>query len=199
VRKISVLSALLLAACGTAPVTTPIYHQSFTVTGSAYSGTCSGVYYRSGSEMEITVPVQCSDGRTGAIAIRTNEIGHPQLGTMTLADESVVHATFRPILGDRHAYADAANLSAPTPAYLAAIKRQRTSIVRSSAVTSSGSIYMGNCPTPDSYDSAGRRCGARSAASRAGGYTPRYYSSGRTYVRGHYRKGRYVRSHYRRR
>jgi hypothetical protein len=33
------------------------------------------------------------------------------------------------------------------------------------------SAYPGNCPTPESRDSAGRRCGKRSAASRPNGYT----------------------------
>lgn len=72
--------------------------------------------------------------------------------------------------------------------------------------------YVGNCPTPDSYDAAGRRCGGRSAASRPGGYNgygswaPTYKSSyrassgGSTFVRGYYRRnGTYVRSHTRRR
>lgn len=36
--------------------------------------------------------------------------------------------------------------------------------------TNSGG-YPGNCPTPDSLDIDGHRCGARSAASRPGGYT----------------------------
>lgn len=35
---------------------------------------------------------------------------------------------------------------------------------------SSSTSYPGNCPTDERYDSAGRRCGERSAASRPGGY-----------------------------
>lgn len=65
--------------------------------------------------------------------------------------------------------------------------------------------YTGNCPTPESIAADGSRCGARSAASRPGGYdgygswsTPNYRSGGSTYVRGHYRNGSYVRPHYRR-
>ncbi|WP_454850507.1 hypothetical protein [Rhizobium binxianense] len=68
--------------------------------------------------------------------------------------------------------------------------------------------YTGNCPTPESLDAAGHRCGARSAASRAGGYdgygswanTPSYSSGGTVNVRGYYRKdGTYVRGYTRRR
>jgi hypothetical protein len=41
-----------------------------------------------------------------------------------------------------------------------------------------GSIhnYPGNCPCPYSRDAAGRRCGNRSAWSKAGGYTPICYA-----------------------
>lgn len=37
--------------------------------------------------------------------------------------------------------------------------------------------YPGNCPCPDYADSAGRRCGGRSAWSRDGGYAPLCYRS----------------------
>lgn len=35
--------------------------------------------------------------------------------------------------------------------------------------------YAGSCACPDNYDSAGRRCGARSAYSRSGGAAPACY------------------------
>lgn len=68
--------------------------------------------------------------------------------------------------------------------------------------------YTGNCLYPDDLDAAGRRCGARSAYSRPGGYEPTYQpsysytptSTGSVQVRGYYRRdGTYVRSHSRRR
>lgn len=37
--------------------------------------------------------------------------------------------------------------------------------------------YSGNCPCPDNYDAAGRRCGGRSAYSRAGGASSLCYIS----------------------
>lgn len=39
------------------------------------------------------------------------------------------------------------------------------------------SSYSGNCRCPENTDRAGRRCGARSAHSRAGGYAPLCYPS----------------------
>lgn len=72
----------------------------------------------------------------------------------------------------------------------------------------SSGAYTGNCLYPDDLDTAGRRCGARSAYSRPGGYEPTYQpsysyspsSSGSVGVRGYYRRdGTYVRPHSRRR
>ncbi|MFE3839528.1 hypothetical protein [Pseudogemmobacter sonorensis] len=37
--------------------------------------------------------------------------------------------------------------------------------------------YPGNCPCPENRDSAGRRCGKRSAYSKPGGYVPLCYPS----------------------
>jgi hypothetical protein len=75
--------------------------------------------------------------------------------------------------------------------------------------------YSGSCACPNDLDSAGNRCGARSAASRSGGYsavcTPTqsyaykparlaFYGGGTTHVRGYFRKnGTYVRPYTRRR
>lgn len=72
--------------------------------------------------------------------------------------------------------------------------------------TQSGRIYTGNCPTPESIDAAGRRCGGRSAASRPGGYdgygswasSPGRSYGGTTYVRGHMRNGKWVNGYTRR-
>jgi predicted secreted protein len=78
--------------------------------------------------------------------------------------------------------------------------------VGSTYLGSSSRAYTGNCPTPESLDAAGHRCGARSAASRPGGYSGygTWATSARSYgtvnVRGYYRKnGTYVRSYSRRR
>jgi hypothetical protein len=37
--------------------------------------------------------------------------------------------------------------------------------------------YPGNCPCPYNTDRAGRRCGARSAYNRPGGYAPKCFAS----------------------
>jgi hypothetical protein len=44
--------------------------------------------------------------------------------------------------------------------------------VRQAVVAESIAGYPGNCPCPYNTDRAGRRCGGRSAHSRAGGYAP---------------------------
>lgn len=41
--------------------------------------------------------------------------------------------------------------------------------IRARLVAESARAYPGNCPCPENLDSAGRRCGARSAYSRTGG------------------------------
>jgi hypothetical protein len=49
--------------------------------------------------------------------------------------------------------------------------------VRQAVIAESIASYPGNCPCPYNTDRAGRRCGGRSAHSRAGGYTPTCYPS----------------------
>jgi hypothetical protein len=44
--------------------------------------------------------------------------------------------------------------------------------IRNLIVEQSMRSYPGNCPCPFNVDRAGRRCGARSAYNRAGGYAP---------------------------
>jgi hypothetical protein len=48
--------------------------------------------------------------------------------------------------------------------------------IRELIVQESIQSYPGNCPCPFNADSAGRRCGGRSAYSRAGGYAPICYA-----------------------
>jgi hypothetical protein len=47
--------------------------------------------------------------------------------------------------------------------------------VRERIVQESVAAYPGNCPCPHSVDRAGRACGARSAWSKGGGYSPICY------------------------
>lgn len=116
-----------LAGCasGMTPISEPVLVQGFTVSNAANAIQCSGTYSRSPDQTEIIVPIACQDGRTGNIAIRTQPNGHPTVATVSLVDGSVAHATFQPILGDRHAYGHSSNLKPPAPAYLAKIQRQR--------------------------------------------------------------------------
>lgn len=119
---------------------------------------------------------------------------------------SPVYAAASEPIGDRTYYPIAPTTpttTAPVPTY-GAFGRYLSPPATSHSSTSSSRVYTGNCPTPDSYDAAGRRCGARSAASRPGGYDGYgSWSSGRsyggtTYVRGHMRNGRWVSGYTRR-
>lgn len=49
--------------------------------------------------------------------------------------------------------------------------------VKQRLIRESIASYPGSCPCPYSTDRAGRRCGARSAYSRPGGYAPLCYPS----------------------
>jgi len=49
--------------------------------------------------------------------------------------------------------------------------------IRQRLIRQSIANYPGSCPCPYSVDRAGRRCGARSAYSRPGGYAPLCYPS----------------------
>lgn len=54
---------------------------------------------------------------------------------------------------------------------------QSDSAIRQKVIQASISNYPGNCPCPYNTDRAGRRCGARSAYNRPGGYAPKCYAS----------------------
>jgi hypothetical protein len=53
-----------------------------------------------------------------------------------------------------------------------AVARESDAQVRQRLIRESIASYPGNCPCPYNTDRAGRRCGARSAWNRAGGYAP---------------------------
>lgn len=61
-----------------------------------------------------------------------------------------------------------AALLAPSPA----LARETDQQVRERLIRQSIAAYPGNCPCPYNTDSAGRRCGGRSAYSRPGGRAP---------------------------
>ncbi len=170
---------------------------------------CRGNYDAFDTRPTISAPVSCSDGRYGTITVTRAPDGRSGAGSVRLADGTSGSVAFGSEAGDvltgggfgQGSYAslypaDTANTYPPAPA----------SPSRYGSYSPSR-VYTGNCPTPESIDAAGRRCGARSAASRPGGYDgygswarTSYGGGGSTYVRGYFRKnGTYVRPHYRRR
>ena len=68
---------------------------------------------------------------------------------------------------------------APTPAQrsVAAPNSRQVQDARTEIIQQSIASYSGSCPCPYNTDRAGRRCGARSAWSRPGGYRPMCYDS----------------------
>lgn len=196
----------------------------FEVASPAGDVSCSGNYDALDTRPVITAPVRCSDGRYGTIEVLRAPDGMSGSGHVRLADgtagnvafgraaATVISATSSYPAAPAPALASAPIDNAPSP--LAALSTNNSSAAPTSAsygvgtgVPSSGRIYNGNCPTPESLDAAGRRCGLRSAASRPGGYdgygswaTPVRSYGGSVYVRGYYRKnGTYVRGYSRRR
>lgn len=175
--------------------------------------TCSGTYDALDTSPTISVPVTCSDGRYAKAIVTRSPDGRSGYGNAVLSDGTIAVVAFGNRAGD--VLATTPMPATATPSGTTAVEATPTTTTSGDPVyastshggggTSSGGSYTGNCPTPDSLDSAGRRCGARSAASRPGGYdgysasTMPSYSSGSTYVRGHYRKGRWVSGYYRRR
>ena len=49
--------------------------------------------------------------------------------------------------------------------------------IKQAIIKESIDSYPGNCPCPYNTDRAGRRCGARSAYNRPGGYAPKCFAS----------------------
>ncbi len=196
---------LLLSACGstTLPASVSLPDGKMlvgTTTASLSAGTfevaaadnsleCSGNYDQYSTARILTAPFTCSDGRTGVMSVLRTPDLRAGTGNATLSDGTQARVSFGRLAG----------------ATYAALSTDPTSALASTLPSSR--VYTGNCPTPDSLDAAGNRCGARSAASRPGGYdgygrwerTPTN-SGGSIRVRGYYRKdGTYVRPHTRRR
>lgn len=58
-----------------------------------------------------------------------------------------------------------------------AAQGQSDAQIKQRLIRESIASYSGSCPCPYNVDRAGRRCGARSAYSRPGGYAPICYAS----------------------
>ncbi|QAS80173.1 hypothetical protein CO657_19780 [Rhizobium acidisoli] len=226
---LAVLAALALAGCGTVTLPAAVKMNDgqalMGTTTAAISGgifqvstpngdiSCSGNYDALDTRPMISAPVRCSDGRYGTINVLRSPDGMSGTGTVSLADGSKGNLAFGRAaptvltsVNDDFPAAPA-SLASVSPGSGMAGGSATPAYAGSSVYSPSTRVYTGNCPMPESLDAAGRRCGARSAASRPGGYdgysswarpTPSY--GGSVYVRGYYRKnGTYVRGYTRRR
>jgi hypothetical protein len=61
-------------------------------------------------------------------------------------------------------------------AFQPALARESDAQIRQAIIRESLASYPGSCPCPYNTDRAGRSCGARSAYSRPGGYSPKCYA-----------------------
>lgn len=168
----------------------------FEVATSNRSLICNGTYDAFDTSPSIIVPVVCTDGQSGTASITRTPNGMAGYGIATLSSGQKGVVGF----GSRAAEI----LSSPSTQAGLRYPAAPSSLSSTYGITQSALGVTGNCPTPDSIAADGKRCGARSAASRPGGftgygYTPYRSYSKSSYVRGHFRNGSYVRGHYRRR
>lgn len=191
------LPAAVRLADGTALVGTTTASMSggtFQVASPDKKITCSGTYDALDQSPTLTLPVACTNGLYGSAVITRSPDGMSGSGSVVVSDGTIAQVAFGNNAG----------------AVLAPVGTSSSAAVygNSREAASSTPTYTGNCPNADSLDSAGRRCGARSAASRPGGYngygswstSGSRSSGGSTYVRSYTRKdGTRVRGHYRRR
>ncbi len=67
-------------------------------------------------------------------------------------------------------------LTIASMAFQPALARESEAKVRQEIIRESIASYPSTCPCPYNTDRAGRSCGARSAYSRPGGYSPKCYA-----------------------
>lgn len=110
----------------------------------------------------------------GATVVVTSEDG--DWAGIALTDGSTGWVSRRYLSLTRKAVSAPSSSTAP-PTQPATAKQKaynRDQVVRA-VMARSLAGYSGRCPCPDNVDRAGRRCGGRSAYSRAGGYGPLCY------------------------
>lgn len=209
-RTTLLVAPLLLASCGTITLPAAVKMDAgevligtttaspsggtFEVASPSNTTTCSGTYNPYDTSPILEAPFKCSDGRFGNLVVSRSPNGMEGTGLVNLSDGSKGRVAFGGSAGRV--------LSEPSVGIIPAASTRLASV--SASPGSSSESYSGNCPTPESIAADGKRCGARSAASRPGGYSGYGWYSGKsysstTYVRGHYRNGSYVRGHTRRR
>jgi hypothetical protein len=160
------------------PVTASMMNGSFWMTGGA-SMACSGAY-KTTDRASIEVSIKCRDGRSGSVTLSRRADQMTGSGNYWLSDGSTGLLSFSEIGASSSAKTKQA-LQAPKSdfVYSAPEKTEASSSAASAhdVIAASRVNYPGNCPCPYDRDSAGRKCGKRSAYSRAGGYSVKCYPS----------------------
>jgi hypothetical protein len=99
-------------------------------------------------------------------------------GSYQLSDGSTGSLSFSEIGASSSVQSKQAVQAPKTDFLYSSPKKAEASISAASAadvIAASRISYPGNCPCPYDRDAAGRRCGKRSAYSRAGGYSVKCY------------------------
>jgi hypothetical protein len=140
---------------------------------SAPGFSCSGRYDTSATS-SIELPINCNDGRAGTASL-SNAASASGHGRYRLSDGSEGTIAFADL--SSKAIGVLENTAQTSPA----IVRSADSILDDdrvkTVISASRSNYPGNCPCPYDRDTAGKRCGKRSAYSRAGGYSVKCYAA----------------------
>lgn len=101
-RHLWSLATVLMAGCvATDPSPQMAPFQPFTISDAAGTISCDGFFDRHQSAGDRLGSLNCNDGRTGRITVRTTEGGQPTTATASLNDGTTPRARFQPLIGDR--------------------------------------------------------------------------------------------------
>jgi len=164
------------------------------------SVTCSGTYDALDMTPTISVPVTCTNGLYGTAVVTRDPSGTSGSGYVNVSDGTVGRVAFGNKSGAILNTAKPTSYTAtgqfpPAPTTISSASGSYTlSASRTYHRGQRGGCYYINSNGNKTYVDRGL-CGGDSTTI----FAAPSYSSGRVYVRGHYRNGRYVRGHYRRR
>ncbi|MGI3170757.1 SH3 domain-containing protein [Pseudooceanicola sp. C21-150M6] len=127
-----------------------------------------------------TYPVQLSLGRGAEVMVMAESGGWSHVRIKNSGQDNL-WASSRFLSSKPNAAAIPAR-SVPKRTVAAPSSRE-VAVAKKQIIAQSISAYPGSCPCPFNVDRGGRRCGGRSAWSRAGGYAPLCYESDVTSAR----------------
>lgn len=172
-----------------------VSNGSFTVSGSD-GLSCAGTYDAFDPATTITVPLSCSDGRTGIATVTRTPDGQAGSGQVLLNDGMTAQVAFGALAGELIAPRPDVALDQTSEAEMLGLtghnlpvnnatvttgppptttRRPAISQPTSGGFTPIRAAYTGRCDCPYDRMRNGRRCGGNSAYSRPGGRSPICY------------------------